>query len=102
MSHDFGSTTIVLSLPQQGPPLRQRLVAMTLYGKLPSAVAVGCMLALAIMEWSRLYAGQGPRLNVFLAIVAIAAALAGGRILRAVIDAQEKSSRARVRPRRKL
>jgi hypothetical protein len=39
---------------------------------------------------------------VFFAIVAIAAALAGGRILRAMIDAQEMSSRLRVRPRRKL
>jgi hypothetical protein len=90
MSNDFGSTTILPALPQPGVPLRQRIVAATLYGKLPSAVAVACMLTLAVIEWSRIFAGQAPRLNVYVAIVAIAAVLAGGRALRAIIDANAR------------
>jgi hypothetical protein len=86
MSNDLGSTTILPALPQLGVPLRQRIIAVALYSKLPSAAAVACMLTLAVIEWSRIFAGQGPRLNVYLAIVAIAAVLAGGRVLRAIID----------------
>ena len=85
-----------LTLPQLREPLFDlRRLAPWYEGRPGSVVAVAVMLALATIEWVRLFSGQGPRPLMFVAILGVAAVLVAGRIRLGIVEAQ----RARIRNR---
>jgi hypothetical protein len=85
-----------LSLPQLREPLFDlRRLAPWYEGRPGSVIAVAAMLALAAVEWLRLFSGQGPRPLMFVAIAGVAAVLVAGRIRLGVVEAK----RARIKNR---
>jgi hypothetical protein len=90
------SDETTLTLPQlREPRLDLRRLAPLYEGRAGSVVAVAAMLALAAMEWARLFSGHGPRPLMFLAILGIAAVLVAGRVRLGVVEAER--ARAKIR-----
>jgi len=86
MSTDNTATVRALSLAEVAARDGRGLVGMLL-SKF-DVFAVVCMLALAVPEWARLFAGNAPRPLIFWALVALAAATAALRIHRAAFAAK--------------
>jgi hypothetical protein len=85
-----------LSLPQLREPLFDlRRLAPWYEGRPGSVVAVAVMLALATIEWVRLFSGHGPRPLMFVAILGVAAVLVAGRIRLGVVEAKRTRDRNR-------
>lgn len=90
------SDETTLSLPQLREPLLDaRRFAQWYEGRPGSVVAVAAMLVLAAVEWARLFAGQGPRPLMFLAIAGIAGLLVAGRIRLGIVESKRARTRTR-------
>jgi hypothetical protein len=72
-------TTTLRALPQPTASPVARLGDL-LQSRLSTALAVGTMWTLAVIDWLSIYAGNAPNRKIFVAILAMAAVLAAGRI----------------------
>jgi hypothetical protein len=72
-------TTTLRALPPPAASSLERLAEL-LQSRLSTALAVGLMWTLAMIDWLSIYAGNAPNRKIFAAILVMAGVLAAGRI----------------------